>query len=212
MDLNKMTQAEWLKYERMRKKAKIYINDYYFIILINILAIIFFIALVYVGATQITNSIHYLNASIYANNQTNTSQHMFLLQNLVKATNIGFAQVPIVSNSSVSNMISTLATNPKALASLTVSNRFLELWFILFTLAIALILVGFVIYLFFGTISNMGEDAIVPRSYSRLKRHLNKAKLIDDKLRANGFTEQEIKWYHEVRLALSELIWNLKDI
>lgn len=50
MDLNKMTQAEWLKYERMRKKAKIYINDYYFIILINILAIIFFIALVYVGA------------------------------------------------------------------------------------------------------------------------------------------------------------------
>ena len=105
------------------------------------------------------------------------------------------------TNATLSTLISTMKNNPKALSAFAVntyttmqSNFYLSMFVLVmfFLLFIDIFLLG-------------GSSWLLPKTYKQFKRKLNRLPERDENLRAYGYTEQEIAWYHAVRSELIKL-------
>ena len=194
VDLKKLKEQDWEKYKKMRKVAeRRKITSRYLATLI--LAVVIGSA-IGIGLILAFNSSAGNTASLanYASNQT-----VAVLHNL----NISFNNTNYIhwTNATLSTLISTMKTNPKALSTFAVSTyATMQSYFILSMFLITVLLVVFYI-LFLTNTNSIG----ISRTYKYFKRELNRLAERDENLRKYGFTEPEIAWYHAVRSELIKL-------
>lgn len=193
VDLKKLKEQDWEKYKKMRKVAsrqKITSGN------IAVVAVVAILIGLMVGALFIFSSAvhHATTLANYSNNQT-----VAVLHNL----NISFNRTTYAhwTNATLSTLISTMKTNPKALSTFAVSTyATMQSYFILSMFLITVLLVVFYI-LFLTNTNSIG----ISRTYKYFKRELNRLAERDENLRKYGFTESEIAWYHAVRSELIKL-------
>ena len=193
IDLKKLNEQDWEKYKKMRKVAsrqKITSGN------IAVVAVVAILIGLMVGALFIFSSAvhHATTLANYSNNQT-----VAVLHNL----NISFNNTNYIhwTNATLSTLISTMKTNPKALSTFAVSTyATMQSYFILSMFLITVLLVVFYI-LFLTNTNSIG----ISRTYKYFKRELNRLAERDENLRKYGFTEPEIAWYHAVRSELIKL-------
>ena len=194
IDLNKMNEQDWEKYSKMHKVAeRRKITSRYFATLILAVVIGLGIGggliLAFISSAGNTGGL-----ANYASNQT-----VAVLHNL----NISFNNTNYIhwTNATLSTLISTMKTNPKALSTFAVSTyATMQSYFILSMFLITVLLVVFYI-LFLTNTNSIG----ISRTYKYFKRELNRLAERDENLRKYGFTEPEIAWYHAVRAELIKL-------
>ena len=194
VDLKKLKEQDWEKYKKMRKVAeRRKITSRYFATLILAVVISLGIGggliLAFNSSAGNTGGL-----ATYASNQT-----VAVLHNL----NISFNNTNYVhwTNETLSILISTMKTNPKALSTFAVSTyATMQSYFYLSMFLITVLLVVFYI-LFLTNTNSIG----ISRTYKCFKRELNRLAERDENLRKYGFTEPEIAWYHAVRSELIKL-------
>jgi predicted PurR-regulated permease PerM len=194
VDLKKLKEQDWEKYKKMRKVAeRRKITSRYFATLILAVVIGLGIGggliLAFISSAGNTGGL-----ANYASNQT-----VAVLHNL----NISFNNTNYIhwTNATLSTLISTMKTNPKALSTFAVSTyATMQSYFILSMFLITVLLVVFYI-LFLTNTNSIG----ISRTYKYFKRELNRLAERDENLRKYGFTEPEIAWYHAVRSELIKL-------
>ena len=194
IDLKKLKEQDWEKYKKMRRVAsRRKITSRYFATLI--LAVV--IGLGIGGGLILAFNSSAGNTGGLANYASN--QTVAVLHNL----NISFNNTNYVhwTNATLSILISTMKTNPKALSTFAVSTyATMQSYFYLSMFLITVLLVVFYI-LFLTNTNSIG----ISRTYKYFKRELNRLAERDENLRKYGFTEPEIAWYHAVRSELIKL-------
>ena len=194
VDLKKLKEQDWEKYKKMRKVAeRRKITSRYFATLILAVVIGLGIGggliLAFISSAGNTGGL-----ANYASNQT-----VAVLHNL----NISFNNTNYIhwTNATLSTLISTMKSNPKALSTFAVSTyATMQSYFYLSMFLITVLLVVFYI-LFLTNTNSIG----ISRTYKYFKRELNRLAERDENLRKYGFTEPEIAWYHAVRSELIKL-------
>ena len=193
VDLKKLNEQDWEKYKKMRRVAsrrKITSGN------IAVVAVVAILIGLMVGALFIFSSAvhHATTLANYSNNQT-----VAVLHNL----NISFNRTTYAhwTNATLSTLISTMKTNPKALSTFAVNTyTTMQSYFYLSMFLISASFLAF--YIIFLISSNSSE---IPKTYKYFKRELNRLAERDENLRKYGFTEPEIAWYHAVRSELIKL-------
>ena len=194
VDLKKLKEQDWEKYKKMRKVAeRRKITSRYFATLILAVVIGLGIGggliLAFISSAGNTGGL-----ANYASNQT-----VAVLHNL----NISFNNTNYIhwTNATLSTLISTMKTNPKALRTFAVSTyTTMQSYFYLSMFLIFALFLAF--YVIFLVSLNSSE---IPKTYKYFKRELNRLAERDENLRKYGFTESEIAWYHAVRSELIKL-------
>ena len=196
IDLNKMNEQDWKKYSKMHKVAerrKITGRFLATLILAFVVAIGIVVGLIIAFSSAAGNTGILAN---YASNQTITIMH-----NL----NISFNSTNYIhwTNAMLSNLISTMKNNPKALSTFAVNTyATMQSYFFLFTFLYTLIIIIIFFLMLFGDSSELH----IPKYYYKsLKMRLTRLAERDENLKVYGYTGQEIAWYHAVRAELIKL-------
>ena len=193
VDLKKLKEQDWEKYKKMRKVAeRRKITSRYFATLILAAAVFYAIGggliLAFISSAGNTGGL-----ANYASNQT-----VAVLHNL----NISFNNTNYIhwTNATLSTLISTMKSNPKALSTFAVSTYATMHSYLYLSMFLIVLLVVFY------TLSPTNTNSIgISRTYKCFKRELNRLAERDENLRKYGFTESEIAWYHAVRSELIKL-------
>lgn len=194
IDLKKLKEQDWEKYKKMRRVAsrrKITSRYLATLILAVVISSAIGIGLILAFISSAGNTGGLAN---YASNQT-----VAVLHNL----NISFNNTNYIhwTNATLSTLISTMKSNPKALSTFAVNTyATMQSYFYLSMFLITVLLVVFYI-LFLTNTNSIG----ISRTYKYFKRELNRLAERDENLRKYGFTEPEIAWYHAVRSELIKL-------
>ena len=193
VNLKKLNEQDWGKYKKMRKVAsRRKINaEIVAALVVGIFLVVLVGGFIYISASA---SGHANALANYASNQSAAVMHTM---------NISFNGSEYLhwTNATLSTLISTMKNNPKALSAFAVntyttmqSNFYLSMFVLVmfFLLFIDIFLLG-------------GSSWLLPKTYKQFKRKLNRLPERDENLRAYGYTEQEIAWYHAVRSELIKL-------
>ena len=192
VDLKKLNEQDWEKYRKMRKVAsRQKLNAE---IVAALVIGIFLVALV-VGLYISASALNHANAlANYSNNQT-----VAVLHNL----NTSFNGTDYLrwTNATLSTLISAMKNNPKALSAFAVNTyATVQSYFYLSNFLIILLFALFYT-IFFTSMTSSG----IPRTYKYFRKELNRLAERDENLKAYGYTEQEIAWYHAIRSELIKL-------
>ena len=193
VDLKKLNEQDWEKYRKMRKVAsRRKINaEIVAALVVGIFLVALVVGFIYISASALNHADALAN---YSNNQT-----VAVLHNL----NTSFNGTDYLrwTNAMLSTLISSMKNNPKALSAFAVNTYTTMQSY--FYLSIFLIILLFALFytMFFTTITSSG----IPRTYKYFRKGLNRLAERDENLRAYGYTEQEIAWYHAIRSELIKL-------
>jgi uncharacterized membrane protein len=194
IDLTRFTDADWEKYNHMKRIANGGNGKYLYgaiVLGIFILIAIPFISMA-LNAPPVTP---YINALNYTTQQWNAS----LVQ-------LNFTHLNITHNSTIAALTNSLSTHPKILATLVVHEMYIFLYLMAFATRLApifaLIFLYIVIILVFFT---EGHD--VPRSTKDIQKHIKYSTRMNNRLRARRYTDEEIAWFHSVRRATLEFAY-----
>jgi predicted PurR-regulated permease PerM len=194
-DLDKLNEQDWEKYEKMRKVAsrkKITGRFLATLIFAVVIGSAIGIGLITAFVSMAGNTASLAN---YASNQT-----FAVLHNL----NISFNGTDYLhwTNATLSTLITAMKNNPKALSTFAVSAYAnMQSYFFLFMFLFIVIFVVSYYLLFFSGSSELS----ISQDYKYFKRKLNRLTERDENLKAYGYTEQEIAWYHAIRSELIKL-------
>ncbi|MEM0201855.1 MAG: hypothetical protein QXR73_01625 [Candidatus Micrarchaeaceae archaeon] len=189
MELEKMTESEYKKYMEMNKAAYITRNRRIVSLAIALAGFTVFILLFYLSTTYLG---HIAASTSPLLNYTNAT---------VQNTHLNFTTNPAIAAS-----ITKLSQNPTL--EILYLLKLDMLFRVLFTViaAFALILIGIVFEYRLLDIANrivIGHQDL--RSYNGIKRALKEKDAIHKRLTEHGYTQNEIKWYFEVRSKMQEL-------
>ena len=193
IDLDKLNEQDWGKYRKMRKVASRQKTNAETVVAIVVGIFLFALAvgIIYISASALGHANALAN---YSSNQT-----IAVLHNL----NISFNGTNYThwTNATLSTLISAIKNNPKALSAFAVNTyTTMQSYFYLSMFLIVLFFVLLVtIFLTFT------DSPKIPKTYRYFKKNLNRIAERDENLRAYGYTEQEIAWYHAVRSELIKL-------
>ena len=195
VDLKKLNEQDWGKYKKMRKVAsRRKITG-------SLLATLLLAVLIGVGiggGLIIAFNSMAGNTAILANYAGN--QTVAVLHNL----NISFNGSDYLhwTNATLSTLITAMKNNPKALSTFAVSvYANMQSYFFLFMFLFIVIFVVSYYLLFFSGSSELS----ISQDYKYFKQKLNRLTERDENLKAYGYTEQEIAWYHAIRSELIKL-------
>ena len=193
VDLKKLNEQDWEKYRKMRKVAsRRKINaEIVAALVVGIFLVALVVGFIYISALALNHADALAN---YSNNQT-----VAVLHNL----NTSFNGTDYLrwTNATLSTLISSMKNNPKALSAFAV-NTYTTMQSN-FYLSMFLILVLFIVFVEVFVMS-LGSSEI-PTTYKYFRKGLNRLAERDENLRAYGYTEQEIAWYHAIRSELIKL-------
>ena len=193
VDLKKLNEQDWEKYRKMRKVAarRKMTGQHVAGLILAVIAIAAIVGVMYVFSSAAT---HATTLADYSNNQT-----VAILHNL----NISFNRTNYANwtNTTLSTLISAMRNHPKALSAFAVNTYTTMQSY--FYLSMFLILALFIVfYLVF--VMSLGSSEI-PTTYKYFRKELNRLAERDENLRAYGYAEQEIAWYHAIRSELIKL-------
>ena len=193
VDLKKLNEQDWEKYRKMRKVAsRQKLNaEIVAALVIGIFLVALVVGFIYISASALNHANALAN---YSNNQT-----VAVLHNL----NTSFNGTDYLrwTNATLSTLISAMKNNPKALSAFAVNTYATVQSY--FYLSIFLIILLFALFytIFFTSMTSSG----IPRTYKYFRKELNRLAERDENLKAYGYTEQEIAWYHAIRSELIKL-------
>ena len=193
VDLKKLNEQDWEKYRKMRKVAsRQKLNaEIVAALVIGIFLVALVVGFIYISASALNHANALAN---YSNNQT-----VAVLHNL----NTSFNGTDYLrwTNATLSTLISAMKNNPKALSAFAVNTYATVQSY--FYLSIFLIILLFALFYtnFFTSMTSSG----IPRTYKYFRKELNRLAERDENLKAYGYTEQEIAWYHAIRSELIKL-------
>ena len=193
IDLGKLTGLDWEKYKKMHRVAfRQKINtETVIVIILGIILLALTVGIIYPFVSALNHANRLTN---YSSNQT-----IVLLHNLNTSFNI--TNYTHWTNATLTNLISAMRNNPKALSAFTVNTyTTMQSYFYLCGFSIVALLILFCIMFF--TYTNLSG---IPVTYTYFRKKFNRLTERDGKLKAYGYTEQEIVWYHAVRAELIKL-------
>ncbi len=201
IDLEKFSEKDLEKYKKMRKVAKrgtarSTLGDFYLL-----LAFVFLAATIIAvnHQTAAMKNIHTLadyTAILY--NKTLTS--MNITTNLNRTT-----------NATINLLITKIASNPKALATIAVTDQVTQVYGFLTMVDVILMLAGAAVIFTLFSIADSFNLIVsyIPFnptvSYVHFKRAIRIKNIMRENLEKHGYTQEEISWFFAVRSALIRL-------
>jgi hypothetical protein len=188
IDVSNLTERDWEKYRHMQHVYlggnKSFVFPTLFVgAFIGIIALMLFALIVTPSPTPYLQVMNYTGKLLAA-----------------QFTQLNFTGLNITHNATMATLITSLSANPQALATLTVhlyTATNYAVISILFFLPFGLLLYFPLFFMFCFSNSNN-----IPSSFRKLQRMLKWRITGDNRLRAHNYTEQDIVWYHSVRIAI----------
>lgn len=196
INLEKLNEKDWEKYRKMDKVARRTKGISADTVVLIGLTLIIIVFLVIIEGKTVPEIAHLNNMANYSFNQLTTSIH---------SSQIGFTNnntlSSLLSNSSVSRLITVLSSNPKALSAFII---YLFLEGGIFALGGGFVIVIMFILMYFNMLSTPTPIKL-PHTYKQLQMCKNIIKESNSNLTTFGFTREEINWYYMVRSELIKL-------
>ncbi len=187
VDLNKLTEVQWLKYKRMEKIAHNATVEYVTWLAFVLILVGLLIAFAIVSNQATNEAMHSVNFTWNMTNHT-------LAQLGVKHFNLS-------QNASLTQLSEVLSRNSTALSQYLLYANAKQNYNYANLVGVILFLGLAGLILFYTVIFAMPDDT-VPITYKGLKRYLERERHRYNKLRAAGYSEAEIEWYKAVRREL----------
>ena len=193
IDLNTMNEQDWEKYNKMRKVASRKEVVANIISIFFIVGIFLFIVGIFLGFINSSFPLikHQSSLANYSTNQTNYLLHNLNISSINNTANW--------NNSTLTTLILSMKNNPKLLSTFAVNTYTTTQNEFYIILMIIILLIFLAICLKIIDIIGSGENFFLTKRYKFFKKQLKILAEKDANLKAYGFTEQEIVWYHTIR-------------
>ena len=197
-DLDKLNEQDWEKYEKMRKVAVRHspiLKIAYYSLATALILLIFYATL-----HSVTFENLLAHGANYSLNQFNISVHSQV------SLMLNYNNTKGINNSTANSLIVTLEKSPATSAAFAVLNFFNSALLFNTLLILLSAIVTFALYwFFFFWFPTLSDTLELPRTFKRLKYLRLQIQKRDENLKAYGYTEQEIAWYHAIRSELIKL-------